>query len=206
MQTTIVIQMNPPGVSVAQQCAGIHAIAIPDGFLPSLGNRFLTLLYQFFANSEKTFLLVAIRDNEVLGFFCGSLGTGGVYKDFLLRSGVRAVIAMLPRLVYPSVIKRIFETLFYPKKTESLALPDAEILNFCVSEKSRGTGVGRALFEAGVDQFVACSVKQIRIITGADQTRAQDFYERAGARKMTEINIHGGVSSLAYIFDLKQGE
>lgn len=206
MDSTIAISLNPQGPDIAGQCARIHSDAIPDGFLPSLGSKFLTLLYQFFANSDKTFLLVAIDGKDVLGFFCGSLGTGGVYKDFLRKVGPKALIALLPRLIFPSVTKRIMETLFYPRKTESLALPDPEILNFCVSSSSRGTGVGRALFDAGVEQFGVHAVKRIRIITGADQLRAQEFYERAGARRITEISIHGDVSSLAYIFDLEQGE
>lgn len=200
------VELNPQESDVFSACATIHTESIPDGFLPSLGQRFLALLYRFFASNDKTFLLVARRDSHVLGFFCGSLGTGGVYKSFLRQHAAVAVWTLLPVLINPRVVWRIIETLRYPDRTETLNLPDAEILNFCVASNARGEGVGLRLFDEGIAEFQRHGVKKIRIITGEKQHRAQALYERAGAQRQEQLNIHSGEVSLAYIFDIDPPE
>ncbi|MEN7341928.1 MAG: GNAT family N-acetyltransferase [Pseudomonadota bacterium] len=194
---------NPRSPEIARYCAAVHAAEIPDGFLPSLGQRFLSLLYQHFARAENTFLVVALDDGDsVLGFLCGSLGTGGVYKSFVKAYGFRAVAALFPKLLMPSVLRRIFETLAYPSRTDDLELPDAEILNFCVRADSQGAGIGRALFEASMEAFRQRGVDAIRIVTGERQQSAQRFYEKVGASLHTTFSVHGQEKSLAYVYQL----
>src|SRR4029077_13667466 len=120
---------------------------------------------------------------RIIGFICGSLNTGKVYRDFLRRAGPRALLRLLPRLFSVRRFIRALETLLYPNQAATQQLPQSEVLNFCVSSSAQGGGVGRALFGALVTEFRCRDVAAIRIVTGGHQRSAQGFYEAAGARR-----------------------
>lgn len=177
--------------------ARIHEATITGGFLSTLGPKFLIKLYETLAGSEHSFLIVAHRDGRMLGFICGSGSTSRVYKDFMKRAGLSSLPILLPKLLSFARIKRIIETLLYPKK-QGDDLPESEILNFCVDESVQRSGVGKILFFALVDEFRKRGVTEIRIVTGETQTKAQGFYEKLGATKAKTIQVHEGVGSLVY--------
>lgn len=185
-----------------EACARIHREAIPDGFLATLGGRFLALLYRTLAGSRRSFLFVARRDGEILGFICGSEDTGAVYREFAWKAGLGVVPLLLPGLLSPTRILRVIETILYPARQHYGELPDAEILNFCVSTRSQGAGVGRRLFATLVDEFRARGVTRIRIVTGVTQKTAQTFYERAGAKLAGETAVHRDSPELVYVFNV----
>src|SRR6266403_5323146 len=51
-----------------------------------------------------------------------------------------------------------------------------------VSEKSRGNGVGRALFNAAKEYCLKNKVKVIKLASGNELTKAHEFYERNGGK------------------------
>ena len=202
----LVLRQHDAGLSrsLARRVACLHIEAIHEGFLSSLGEPFLVPLYEGLATSRSSFLITATEGDDLAGFICGATDTRRAYFDFATSRGApRAALRLLPRLLSMSTVRRVAETLLYPTKRTEVELPRAEILNFCVSASRRGQGVGRRLFRALVEEFSRRSVPDIRIVTGAEQRSAQAFYDRVGADRITELEIHEGATSIVYTYPVR---
>lgn len=200
----ISMKRNPVNQDVSRMCAEIHMQEIPDGFLPTFGVGFLSHLYSHIATSDKSFLIVALRQGEVCGFICGSYGNGSLYKSFLARNFIKVAIPVAFRLFSPGVLTKIIEILKYPAGESMDDLPGSEILNFCVSGTCQGQGVGQMLFRALCEEFHDKGIARIRIVTGVNQVSAQNFYISAGAIKVADIQIHRNISSQIYIYTIEK--
>ena len=66
--TRVTPQADP---QIFADVARIHQATITGGFLSTLGPKFLVKLYETLASSENSFLIVAHRDGQVLGFIGG---------------------------------------------------------------------------------------------------------------------------------------
>lgn len=198
------IKKNPRNKKVLSECARIHVELIPDGFLSTLGEYFLTQLYDYLASNQRSFLLVAQEDNTVLGFICGSYGTGSLYRGFALRKAVLIGFPLLLRLFKTGVLSRLIEVVRYPAGEVHQDAPGSEILNFCVVKDYQGKGIGGLLFEAMCSEYRDQGIEKIRIVTGSQQLSAQQFYEAKGARLLTGLQIHGGHDSLMYTYSIEQ--
>lgn len=201
----LVLRRHSRGIpsDLARAVARLHVAAIDRGFLSSLGEPFLASLYEGLASSRSAFVITATYAGDLLGFICGATSTRRAYLDFMLsRRSPGAALRLLPRLVSLATVRRVAETLLYPARQAEVPLPPAEILNFCVSEARRGQGVGRRLFQALLAEFDRRSVREIRIVTGVDQRSAQDFYDRVGAQRAAELEIHEGKTSIVYTYSI----
>ena len=70
--------------SIYKQVAELHVTMIPDGFLSSLGVKFLSLLYEAIDKSERNFLDMALNeDGYVIGFVAGGSSYSEVYFYFI---------------------------------------------------------------------------------------------------------------------------
>ena len=94
--------MNPK-LSKYRQVGHLHATCINRGFLATLGEPFLALLYQAIDNDKRSVLLVEERDGEVLGFVSGGQGMGSIYKQ-LLRKPWALMLALMPVLLSPKKV------------------------------------------------------------------------------------------------------
>lgn len=186
------------------QIAKIHQDEIVEGFLSTLGVKFLSKLYCNLCDSPYAFLYVAIINNRICGFICGSTDTSKVYKYFIMRNGIFILPLIIPKILSFKKIGRIFETLIYPQKKENVALPKNEILNFCISSNFQRKGIGKKLFKVLVNEFKNLNFNKIKIVTGLSQIKAQRFYESLGAIKVTDIEIHRNTKSLIYIYDINK--
>lgn len=182
--------------------ATLHREAITDGFLATLGDRFLCEIYKTVCTSEHATVFVERREGQIVGFIAGSTSTRAVYREFVRMAGFSAAFAILPKLFSWRVLKRVVETALYPSKGASGVESEAEVLNFCVDADQRGRGVGQRLFAALVEDFNSRGLDRVRIVTGTDQKSAQRFYDSAGARLVGETQVHQGEDSLVYEYDL----
>lgn len=194
---------NPVDRHVSRMCAEIHMKEIPKGFLPTFGVGFLSHLYSYIAESDKSFLIVASTRGEVYGFISGTYGNGSLYKSFVVQKFFKVVIPIALRLLRPGAMSKIIEILKYPAGESMDDLPGSEILNFCVSGACQGQGVGQSLFRALCGEFHQKGIDRIRIVTGSNQASARRFYASAGATKAADINIHGNISSEIYVYTIK---
>jgi len=108
----------------APTLARLHATRISEGFLPTLGDRFLTKLYRRITRFPGACAYVVERDGTIVAFAAGATSVGRLYREFLLRDGISAGIVAAPKILRSA--KHVWETLRYPGTTADL--PAAEVL------------------------------------------------------------------------------
>lgn len=187
-----------------QQVAALHASNLESGFLPSLGEEFLALMYRAIDETGDAVLLTVASEGRVVGFVSGGCGMGSILRR-MLRHPVRLARALLPTLVRPRRVRRVLEVLSYGQSTGDGTvhrLPRAELLSIAVDPASRGTGIAEDLYRRLVDHFSAAGINAFRITVGEALIPAQRFYERMGARQAGVVEVHSGERSLLYIHEV----
>jgi ribosomal protein S18 acetylase RimI-like enzyme len=172
--------------------ARLHAAEITEGFLPTLGPRFLARLYRRAVFDSSSFAFVAGCDGVVVGFAAATEDLRGLYRSFLVRDGLPAAAAAAPNLVRSW--RRVLETLRYGGGGEA-ALPPAEVIAVAVDRRARGQGVGRRLVAAVIDEFASRGVPAARVVAGTDNEAALRLYHSAGFRHAATVQVHAGVAS-----------
>ena len=185
-----------------RQIADLHKREIHEGFLSTLDGGFLANLYSNVASCDEGFIIAAVDERgAVAGFICGTTDASRVLRKCVMRSGLRLLAPLLPRLLSWRTAARLFETVRYASR-DSTSLPKAEILNFCVDRSVQGKGIGRQLFENLIEEFKRRGVSRIRIVTGASQESAQRFYRLAGASHIGDLELHRGTQSIVFVYDI----
>lgn len=184
-----------PGVPAdAATLARMHRQTVPTAFLPTLGDRFTALLYRQIAAASDSFLIVAEdAQGRTVGFVAVATSVGGLYRRFLRRSGMRALIAVAPRLVRPKVIRRALETARYPEQTH--ALPPSEILVWSVDPSGRSMGIGAALLDRSLTELARRGIEKTKIVVYAENDRANKVLDSGGWTVATTLNVHGSQMS-----------
>jgi len=175
----------------AAAVAQLHAQSMTQGFLARLGRRFLRQLYLGIHEVEGSHVLVAAAGRDVVGFSAYTRDVRGLYSRVLRSRPFRLAWASLPRSLSPWVVGGMIDTLRYPAKQSAQALPPAEILSIAVSDKARGTGVGRKLLERTLELAREDEQPAIKVLAGAELEGANRFYRACGFEKTAEIVQHG---------------
>jgi ribosomal protein S18 acetylase RimI-like enzyme len=183
----------------AAALARLHATSLPEGFLPSLGPRFLRHVYHALVGAEGAVVLVADDGGAVAGFAAGALDTAAFFRRFYRRRGLCAVLAALPRLVRPAVVRRALETARYGKGMPSL--PHAELLSIAVAPDRRAKGLGRALGEGVVRELSRMGAPEVMVVVGAANVPANALYAGLGFARHVEIAAHAGVRSNVWVIE-----
>lgn len=187
-----------------RQAVRIQIRELNQGFLSSLGEDPLALIFHHAGTSEYGVLVLAVdsRDGSVVGYVLGSTDTARFYQDFLRHHTFAAVRSFLPRLLSWRRMLKAFETLLYPTRRhrQGPSLGTAELLDLAVDDGHQGTGVAQALFAAFVEECRLGAVDQFTIPTAASLERAHRFYERMGATRVTSVEVHDGELSYVYTY------
>lgn len=187
-----------------QQVARLHVDNINQGFLTTLGIGFVSLMYQAIDEAHDSVLLVEERDGCVAGFVSGGCGMGAIYKQ-MLRSPFRLGLALMPSLLRPRRVLRIFEILRYSRgHTLPEGLPTAELLSIAVAPSCRGQQVADRLYCRLEDHFRETGTTSFRIIVGKALAPAHRFYQRMGAVPTTDVEVHQGEVSTVFVHQLKR--
>lgn len=175
----------------AADAARLHAEQITEGYLSSLGPRFLRLLYRRVVRWPRSFLLVAEEDGVVVGHAAATESVGGLYRQFLLHDGVHAAAVAAPALArqWHSAL----ETLRYPSGHHRL--PSAELLAVAVAAECRGRGIGRGLVDAANKELVRRGIADARVVVAADNVPAMALYRSSGFRPAASIQVHADARS-----------
>ncbi|HEX4490203.1 MAG TPA: GNAT family N-acetyltransferase [Acidimicrobiia bacterium] len=184
----------------APLAARLHVSEISEGFLPTLGQPFLETLYRRIVRSPRSFLLIAERDLEQIGFVAGTEDVRALYTEFLWHDGFSAARAALPRVVRSS--RRVLETLRYgvgghsgAEKANASDASAAELLAIAVAPDERGHGAGHALVDAFTGELSVRRVPRARVVVGADNAPAIALYQRSGFNPTETIEVHRGTAS-----------
>ena len=182
------------------QVANLHMQYIKEGFLPKLGIRFLTLLYEAIDKDLNSTLIVSKKDDKVIGFVSGSSNLSSVYKK-LLMNFPRLIITILPSILNPKKMYKIFEIFLINaryKKQIDIILPKAELLSIVVQTDYQGQGVAENLFVELCNYFKNIGHKSFRIAVGESLNKAHAFYKKQGAFVLGEMEVHKGKNSIIY--------
>ena len=190
-----------------EQVASLHVTMIPDGFLSSLGERFLSLLYEGIDKSEKNFLDVALdEDGDLIGFVAGGSSYSEVYFHFF-RNPYRFTRSLTYNVSLLFKVMGIFEILFRTiggrKETK---YPTAELYSIAVTGSRQRGGIAKSLFENLVDYFAVQGYCSFDIRVGASLSNAHAFYSKQGAVKQHRVTFHGSDSSIVYRYFIKDAE
>ncbi|MET0385346.1 MAG: hypothetical protein ABW321_05275, partial [Polyangiales bacterium] len=151
--------------------AALHAQALAGDFLPSLGPRFLEVLYRGMLELDLAHGVVALDDGVLAGFVIGTDDSSGLFRKLLVQRtlplALQVARALLrrPRLLFPTL-----ETFLYPSK-EQLPGVDSELLVIAVSERQRSSGVGAALVSRLEADFTARGRAAYKLTVLAQNTR-----------------------------------
>jgi ribosomal protein S18 acetylase RimI-like enzyme len=176
----------------ASAVGALHAERIGEGFLVTLGPRFLARLYRRIARSPHAVLLVAEDGGRIVGFVAAATDTRRLYREFLLRDAVPAALAAAPAVLRAP--RRVWETLRYASAGDDTGdLPAAEVLSIAVAADAGGRGIGGALLAAALDELGRAGVTSARVVTAVGNDAALAMYGRAGFRRQARTEVHAGV-------------
>ncbi len=176
----------------APAAAALHAQLISEGFLSSLGPRFLSRLYRRITRADGSFLTIAEAGGSVVGFIAGSVDVGRLYRSFLVRDGVAASLSAPVRLV--TALPRVLETLNHGRRDEGPV--GGELLAVAVDPGWRGRHVGSQLVEGFLSELEQRGLHAAHVVVGADNATAIAMYSRAGFSPARTIEMHRGTPSV----------
>ena len=191
-----------------RQAVRIQIQEIPKGFLSSLGEKPLTLIFSHIASSRFGIMVIAKEADHgrVIGYVFGATNTRQLYKDFLVKRTFQAVFYFLPKLLSWERIKKAFETLLYPvqKRGQNTKDCDAELLDLAVIQAYQGKGIAQRLFEGFTSQCRARNIGCFEIPTSEGLARAHRFYEKVGAYRVGSLVVHGDQQTYIYRYHVQE--
>lgn len=171
--------------------SALHASCIAEGFLVTLGPRFLRRLYRRVVLSPRAFAFVVDAPSGVVGYVACAVGTGAFYREFATRDGLVAGAVALPRLVRAP--RHVWETWRYGGRADANDAA-AEVLALAVAPEARGRRIGSALVSAAAGELHDRGVTSARVVTATGNISAVRAYERSGFRRSGSDEVHRGVS------------
>ncbi|MFC1764458.1 GNAT family N-acetyltransferase, partial [Planctomycetota bacterium] len=134
----------------APAVAALHIQGIETGFIGSLGLPFVTTLYRAIATSHTAFGLVAEQPGGLVGFVAFTENTSQLYREVIRQGGFHFVFVLAGKLFSWPHIRKMAETLLYPKRTKQLDLPASELLAIAVDPMLRRQGIASRLLQQGL--------------------------------------------------------
>jgi ribosomal protein S18 acetylase RimI-like enzyme len=193
--------VRPATAGDIAEVARLHVEAIHEGFLSSLGPKFLRRLYARLAQSSHGFLLVADgtslgQPEDVVGFVGGSTSLRAFYREFMWRDGLMAALSSFFTLTRS--LPRVLETLRYGSGPANGGTPEkeAELLAIGVGDAARRQGTGTSLTQAFLQASGQAGATSARVVVGADNAAAVALYKRCGFSVARQFELHPGTRSL----------
>ena len=178
----------------------LHCSGIPTGFISSLGQEFVTALYEAIAEDKNSFGYVVVEDEKVLGFVAFTADLNALYKSVVLQRGLKFASMLAIKAFSLKTIKKVFETLFYPSRIKKMNLPSAEWLSIVVADESQGKGLGLQLLQKGLAGCAKRGIDKVKVLVGVDNKPANELYQKCGFELVAQIENHGILSNV-YVVD-----
>lgn len=180
----------------AEEIASLHIRGISTGFISSLGENFVTSLYEAIAKDENSFGVVAVEDDKVLGFVSFSTSLSGLYKHLILTKGFSFAFILARRMFSFRVFKKVIDNILYPSKMKKAGLPSAELLSIVIDPKAQGKGIATQLVEKGLQECKSRSIDEVKVLVSADNRPANKLYKKLGFEFHSHIDSHGVKSNI----------
>lgn len=188
--------LRPLKTDDAAHVAQLHIEGISSGFISSLGQAFVTKLYEVIAASEDSFGLVAEDSGKVVGFVAFSSNLSSLYKFVLWHGGAKMFFLLAGKMFSFSRLKRIVQNILYPSKMAKLELPQAELLSIVIAPKARGQGLAPELVQAGLNECANRGIDKVKVLVADANKSANKLYRKCGFEMARRINSHGVASNI----------
>jgi glycosyltransferase involved in cell wall biosynthesis/ribosomal protein S18 acetylase RimI-like enzyme len=177
--------------------ARLHRQALPEAFLPTLGERFLARLYRALADDRGAVALVAEEDGRVVGLATGMVSGRAFSRRFYLRHGLPALTAAALELRRPGSARRALETARHT--AGGGGLPEAELASIAVAADHRGRGIARALGAGVLAGLAELGAREVKVVVGAHNAAGNRLYSDLGFERGPAITLHDGATSHVWI-------
>lgn len=182
-----------------RQVGRLHAENLDQGFLSTLGEKFLFLMYRAIDECDGAVLVIESCERGVAGFVSGAESMSLIYRQ-MLRHWPQLIASLAPSLLNPVKFWRILEILYYSRlNIEQDGLPRFELLSIAVDPSYRGRGVSDRLYERLIEHCRSLNEPAFKIVVGEALRPAHRFYGRMGAEVVGELCVHGSQRSLIYV-------
>lgn len=213
--TSPLVPMKPEHIPAVVQT---HLASFPGFFLSFLGPRFLSLFYSGICSAPEGIAVVYLNEVGVpTGFVAGTSNPGGFYSRLLKREWLKfACASIVPVLKRPSVIGRVARAVSHPSDNP-VGEDVAGLFSIGVLPELQGTGAGKKLVQAFLDEAAKRGCKRIFLTTDRDDNEAVNtFYQKLGfsierhyetpeGRRMNEYWIDlGGLAKEHYARDTEK--
>lgn len=180
-----------------EHAATLHASCIPGGFLPTLGEGFLKVVYRCIDEHADCVLLTESIDDRIVGFVAGTSGRTSLRRVLGLHPFLAAA-ALAPSLLSFGRLTGVAKVAKYSCQRDEQAgsWPSAELLSIAVHPDHRGKGVAERLFRRLEQAFGELGVREFRIMVGASLAPALSFYRRMGCEEAGRASLHGNAASI----------
>lgn len=191
----------------AKSVAQLHFNYITLSFLAKLGKEFLVDFYDATRYSTHGFSLIAKKDEKVVGFIAGSSDLAKLYKEFLRKKGAKIVFLLLKKSLNPKLLWGIAELLFYPKRIyRRKVLPKAELIAVAIDPPYRNKKYGSLLIKSFFEKIKTYNVDKVKVIVGAGNKRAIDYYRKHGFIHVNSFFLHKGIKSFIFVKELQKSQ
>ena len=193
--------------------AQLHSTIIPGSHIVQLGFDFLTrVFYPTLLQGEHGGALIAYYGDDAVGFVAFSYNTEKFIAAVAQKRFKIAKAIVKEFICNPSILSIIIKSMSYSRNVTNEPFTDvsAEYLSMGVIEEYRRTEfirknkiyLAKDLFTACFKPFQEKGIDSFRILTKADNSQANIFYQMLGAKKHFNGFIRGEKGTI-YIYTIK---
>ena len=187
-----------------KQVALLHYNGIDQGFLATLGDDFLAILYEAIDGSDGAVLITEVKDGRVVGFVAGAKTLKPIYLQ-MLRRLPRLLMALAHLVLRPVKLWRVLELIARRRfgalsvdRAVNCCIPEFELLSISVAVTERRSGVAKRLYQGLVQYARDEGIEAFKIVVGERLAAAHKFYLRMGAVAVAKTCVHGAEESIVY--------
>lgn len=180
------LNKNTPLISFTE-IARLHIAEIHFGFLPLLGEGFLSYLYLLLSQLDEAGLWVAQENGKIQGFIFGTADMKKSYKQVIQKSWISLIVKGFPSIFKRNVLSKLIAVLQYPfknhveKTDQTHRNTNAELLSIAVNSESQGKGIGKTLvltLESALSEWGVSG--DYYVTTNAADPDSIAFYQKMG--------------------------
>lgn len=164
------------------QVVTVHVASFPGFFLSFLGPQFLSIFYSAVSSAPEGIAFVYLNEAGIpSGFVAGTSNPRGFYSRLLMRHWFRFAMAAIPSVLRkPSIVSRVARAVFHPSDNP-VGDDVAGLFSIGVLPELQGTGAGKKLMQAFLEEAKYRSCKRVVLTTDQDNNDAVNaFYLRHG--------------------------
>jgi len=171
--------------------ARIHRQALPEDYLPGLGEKFLEELFlPHLLQSPQAKTIVCLRGDRPVGFIVGCRDSGAYLRQLAAYRPVR-LAAHITRasLRDPKIFFKTVETAFLG--SSSVENISVELFLIAVKSGEQNKGIGRLLVGYLAEEFSGTEDRFLKVKVACRNTQANRFYEKLGFTLVKTARQHG---------------